>query len=88
MSTSDDYQWRYRRPARSFHELFAERVPVAVRARRRRLRRFGILTLVVASLAWQGLASPSSSLVGDALALMQGTAGHVDGLACPQPTPS
>jgi hypothetical protein len=86
VSMSDDYQWRYRRPARSFHDLFAERVPVAVRARRRRLRRFGLVALVAASLTWQSTTWPGNSLVSHALALVQGSDGHLDGDSCPQPS--
>lgn len=86
MSMSDDYQWRYRQPACSFHDLFAERVPPALRARRRRWRRFGLLALVAASLAWQSTTWPGNSLVSHALALVQGTDSHVDGDGCPQPS--
>ena len=54
MTSLDEYQWRYRRPAPPFHEAFGEMAGPRTRERRRRRRR-GVLALV-ALLAVLGLA--------------------------------
>jgi hypothetical protein len=62
MNTGNDYQWRYRRPAPSFHETFAATVSLETHARRQRRRRLWMLIAFVIGLGGSAIPSIGGSV--------------------------
>jgi hypothetical protein len=68
MNIADDYQWRYRSPAASFHEVYAGMLPLETRVRRwRRRRQWMVMAFLI------GLGGSAVTLHGESVAASKNT---------------